>query len=175
MFLGQTNDPRFREDVKQTLKSIPSGAEGVRVTLNEMRKLVRDYKKNDAVRSLAASLVSPLQQKNFMGEIKRLHAYVRDNIRYLRDIHGIETLQSPPETLRRGYGDCDDKATLLATLLAAIGHPSRFVAIGRAPGKFSHVYVETRVGAKWIGLETTEPVDVGWQPQNVLSRMIAHN
>jgi transglutaminase-like putative cysteine protease len=110
-----------------------------------------------------------------MGEIKRIHAYVRDNIRYLRDIHGVETLQSPPETLRRGYGDCDDKATLAATLLAAIGHPSRFVAIGRAPGKFSHVYVETRIGPRWISLETTEPVDVGWSPSGVLARMVAHN
>jgi transglutaminase-like putative cysteine protease len=168
MFLNQV-------DARQTLKVIPSGTEGVRATLNEMRKLVRDYKKNDQIRSTAAELVSPLQQKNFMGEIKRLHAFVRDQIRYLRDIHNVETLQSPPETLRRRYGDCDDKATLLAALLESIGHPSRFVAIGKAPGKFSHVYVETRVGPKWIGLETTEPVDVGWKPQNVLARMIAHN
>jgi transglutaminase-like putative cysteine protease len=170
MFLSQ-----LPETPRATLKKIPSGVEGVRATLNEMRRLVREYKKHDAIRSLAAELVQPLHQKNFMGEIKRLHAYVRDNIRYLRDIHGVEVLQSPPETLRRGYGDCDDKATLLATLLSSIGHPSRFVAVGKAPGKFSHVYLETRAGSKWIALETTEPVEVGWQPKNVLSRMIAHN
>jgi transglutaminase-like putative cysteine protease len=156
-------------------KIIPSGVEGVRATLNEMRKFVRDYKKSDQVRSTAAEIVSPLQQKNFMGEIKRLHAYVRDAIRYLRDIHGVEVVQSPPETLRRGYGDCDDKAVLLAALLESIGHPTRFVAVGKAPGKFTHVYVETRRGPNWIALETTEPVDVGWQPKNILARMVAHN
>lgn len=165
----------LNQETTQTLKAIPSGVAGVRATLNEMRQLVREYKKNDQVRSTAAELVSPLQQKNFMGEIKRLHSFVRDNIRYLRDIHNVETLQTPPETLRRKYGDCDDKATLLAAMLEAIGHPSRFVAIGKAPGKFSHVYVETRVGPNWIGLETTEPVEVGWKPSNILARMIAHN
>jgi predicted transglutaminase-like cysteine proteinase len=168
MFLSQVPG---RSIIKKTL---PPGAEGVRATLNEMRKMVRDHKYNDQVRSTAAEIVSPLNQKNFMGEIKRLHAYVRDNIRYLRDIHGVEVLQSPPETLRRGYGDCDDKAILLATMLEVIGHPARFVAVGKAPGKFTHVYVETRVGPKWIGLETTEPVEAGWQPPNVLARMVAH-
>lgn len=158
-----------------TRKTLPSGIAGVRATLNEMRKMVRDYKKSDQVRSLAAEIVAPLQQKNFMGEIKRLHAYVRDNVRYLRDINGVEVLQSPPETMRRGYGDCDDKAILLAAMLEAIGHPTRFVAIGKAPGKFTHVYVETRNGPNWIALETTEPVEAGWQPQNVLARMVAHN
>jgi transglutaminase-like putative cysteine protease len=156
-------------------KVLPSGVEGVRATLKEMRKFVRDYKKSDQVRSIAAELVSPLQQKNFMGEIKRLHAFVRDAIRYLRDIHGVEVVQSPPETLRRGYGDCDDKAVLLAALLESIGHPTRFVAVGKAPGKFTHVYVETLRGTNWIALETTEPVDVGWQPKNILARMVAHN
>lgn len=170
MFLDRTNEP-----TRATLKRIPPGAAGVRITLNIMRDLVLEYKKHLAIRSLAAELVAPLQQKNFMGEIKRIHAYVRDNIRYLRDIHGVETLQSPVKTLEFGYGDCDDKATLLATLLAAIGHPSRFVAIGKAPGKFSHVYVETRVGPNWLPLETTEPVDVGWSPSGVLARMIVHN
>jgi transglutaminase-like putative cysteine protease len=168
MFLNQL-------ETTQTLKAIPSGVAGVRATLNEMRQLVREYKKNDQVRSTAAEIVSPLQQKNFMGEIKRLHSFVRDQIRYLRDIHNVETLQTPPETLRRKYGDCDDKATLLAAMLEAIGHPSRFVAIGKTPGKFSHVYVETRVGPRWIGLETTEPVEIGWQPSNIMARMIAHN
>jgi len=170
MFLNQ-----LPEAPRATLKSIPSGVEGVRATLKEMQRLVKEYKKHDSIRSLAAELVSPLQQKNFEGEIRRLFNYVRDNIRYLRDIHGVEVLQSPPETIRRGYGDCDDKATLLATLLAAIGHHTRFVAVGKVPGKFSHVYLEVRSGPSWVALETTEPVGVGWKPRNVATRMFAYN
>lgn len=163
-----------------SLSEIPSGARGVAATLDVMRKLVRAGKINIEIRGLAASLTSSLAQKNYLGEIKRLHQFVRDNIRYLRDIHGVETVQTPEKTLELGYGDCDDKATLLASLLESIGHPTRFVAVGFRPGVFSHVYVETRVGRNvtptgWLALETTEPVRVGWSPPGVISRMIRHN
>lgn len=157
------------------LKKLPPGRDGVRATLEEMRNLVRGYKKDLKIRETAGSMVSELQQKNFLGEVKILHRFVRDNIRYLRDIHGIETLQSPVKTLEYGYGDCDDKSTLLASLLESTGHPSRFVAVGKAPGKFNHVYVETLVGRKWFPLETTEPVPAGWAPPGMRSRMIVHN
>lgn len=158
-----------------SLKKLPPGRDGVRATLEEMRNLVRAYKKDLKVRETAAGLVSDLQQKNFLGEVKVLHRFVRDNIRYLRDIHGVETLQSPVKTIEYGYGDCDDKSTLLAALLESTGHPSRFVAVGKAPNKFNHVYVETLVGRKWFPLETTEPVPPGWEPPGMRSRMIIHN
>lgn len=158
-----------------TLKNLPDGRAGVRATLGEMRLFVRDYKKSLPVREAAANLTQHLAQKNFMGEVKALHRYVRDHIRYLRDIHGVETVQSPVKTLEYGYGDCDDKATLLAALLESTGHPSRFVAVGKAPNKFSHVYVETLVGQKWFPLETTEPVPAGWAPGDMRARMVVHN
>lgn len=157
------------------LKTLPSGRAGVRATLEEMRLMTRNGKKNLEVRNTAGGLVSHLAQKNYLGEVKTLHRFVRDNIRYLRDIHGVETLQAPDKTLQYGYGDCDDKSTLLAAMLESIGHPSRFVAVGKAPDKFSHVYVETLVGRKWFPLETTEPVDAGWSPPGMRSRMVIHN
>lgn len=174
MFLAETGALTNQRSV---LKSIPSGRAGVRATLDEMRQLVKAYKKNMLVRETAAGLSEGLAQKNYLGEIKTMHAFVRDKIRYIRDIHGIETIHTPEYTLQRGYGDCDDKSTLLASLLESIGHPTRFVAVGKAPGKFSHVYVETLVGNKrgWFPLETTEPVPAGWAPPNMRSRMIVHN
>lgn len=177
MYLGQTSP---QSKTTATLHALPAGNAGVRATLNLMRELVRHYKKDLNIRNLAAQIVSPLQQKNFVGEVKRLHGFVRDNVRYVRDIHGVETIQTPPKTLEFGYGDCDDKATLLAALLESIGHPTRFVAIGMQPGKLSHVYVETLIGPNrspdsWIGLETTEPVPAGWKPRNVAARMMVYN
>lgn len=172
MFLGEAQTIR---KAATSLKTLPPGRAGVRATLEEMRNFVREYKKNLQVRNTAGQLTSHLAQKNFLGEVKTLHAHVRDNIRYLRDIHGIETIQSPEKTLEYGYGDCDDKSTLLAALLESTGHPTRFVAVGKAPNKFSHVYVETLVGKRWFPLETTEPVPAGWAPPDMRSRMVVHN
>lgn len=139
-----------------------------------MRELVRGFRKNLTIRNLAGGLVQGLRQKDFNGEIRVIHAYVRDSVRYLKDIHGVETIQTPLVTLQNGFGDCDDKATLLASMLESIGHPCRLVAVGFLnPDVYQHVYVETRSGNKsaWIPLETTENVPVGWSPKRVVARL----
>lgn len=103
-----------------------------------------------------------LQQKDFAGEARRLLEYVRDNIRYVRDIADVETLHDPVTLLKVGAGDCDDKAILLAALLLSIGHDRlRFVAAAFEPGQFSHVWLQDEVYGKWIDLEPTEPIAYG--------------
>ncbi len=164
-----------QKPLTSNLQSIPHGPEGVYVTLRVMRSMVRQGKQNIALRKKALDLTRGLDQKDWLGEVKRLHRFVRDNIRYIRDIQGIETVATPETTLELGQGDCDDKSVLLATLLATIGHPTRFVAVGFRPRHYAHVYVETKIGNKWIPLETTEPVEVGWSPKGVMSRMQIFN
>lgn len=139
---------------------IPGGAAGTLATLKLMRLLVQKGKIES--RPLALQLTAGLKQKDFRGEIDRLFSYVRDNIRYVKDINGTETVHDVPHILAQGAGDCDDKSILLASLLESIGHPTRFVAIGEQPGSYCHVFVETRIGKGWIPLETTEPVAAGW-------------
>lgn len=157
------------------LFGIPSGAAGVLATLKIMSGIVRRAKKCVAIRETAAQLVNGYRQKDWVSEVKKLHSFVRDEIRYVKDIRGVETLHTPQKILDQQYGDCDDKSLLLASLLESIGHPTRFVAIGFRPGNYSHVYVETKIGEKWIPLETTENVGVGWSPRGVVSRMVVHN
>lgn len=154
---------------------IPPGIEGTRATLAIMSKITRDAKKHLPIRLLAQSLVSGNAQKDYCGEIKDLHRFVRDNIRYVRDIRGVETLQTPEKTLEFGGGDCDDKSTLLAALLESIGHPTRFVAVGFKSGNYVHVYVESKMGVKWYPLETTEPWEAGRGPGGAMMRMVQHN
>ena len=153
---------------------IPYGAAGTRKTLKLMRELVRRFKMDLTIRNLAGRLTSGLRQKDFNGEIRLLHAYVRDSVRYLKDIHGVETVQTPLVTLNNGFGDCDDKATLLCALLESIGHPTRFWAVGfQGMFEYQHVLLETRSGNRmsWIALETTEPVPAGWRPKKVIASM----
>lgn len=159
------------------LMEIPNGIDGVRATLKVMSALVRGGKKSPAVRAKALALTQHLRQKDRTGEIRALYEYVRDRIRYVRDIHNVETVHTPEQVMRQESGDCDDKAVLLASLLESIGHPSAFWAIGtKSRNQYSHVLVLTRVGPKsWLPLETTEPVAFGWRPPVVRASMIHYN
>lgn len=144
-------------------------------TLKLMKRLTKAGKINIDIRQLAMRLAKPNGQKNWIGEVANIHKFVRDKIRYIKDVRGVETIQTPEKTLELGQGDCDDKSILTASLLESIGHPTRFVAVGFHPAGFNHVYVETKIGTKWIAVETTEPWSLGKSPKNVLSRMVVYN
>jgi transglutaminase-like putative cysteine protease len=141
------------------------------------------------MRTLARDLVEGLPSKAFRDEARALFHFVRDEIRYLGDVNEVETLQAPDVTLAQGQGDCDDKATLLASLLQAIGHPTQFVAVGFTEyGVFEHVYLRTLAGDRWIALDPSVtaadgecaprysgdpcPGEMGWEPHNTVSIMV---
>lgn len=102
-----------------------------------------------------------LPQKDDAGEARRLFAFVRDQIRYVKDPEGAEMLHPPEWVLVQGAGDCDDKSILLASLLLSIGHTPRFIAVAFEPDVFSHVWVQDYLGGVWVDLETTEPLAFG--------------
>jgi len=117
-----------------------------------------------------------LLQKDRIGEIRALNNFVRDHIRYVRDIYGVETLHTAEQVLKQASGDCDDKAILLAAMLESLGYPTRFLAVGSRPGAFEHVIVETKPYGNWIACETTNPVQLGYMPpHHSHARMIALN
>jgi transglutaminase-like putative cysteine protease len=169
---------RMQALAASSLLGIPDGPEGIRATLEMMRRAALAAKINPAIRELAVRLTNDLQDEDFRGEIERLFIFVRDQVRYVQDINNVETVQTPDYTLSIGAGDCDDKATLLASLLESIGHPARFAALAFAPDQFEHVIVETRLGPRWIPLETTpvegKPAPLGWYPPDVISKMLRH-
>lgn len=154
------------------LSHIPNGNAGTRATLKIMARIARTYRKAPAVRELALSLVKNLPPKKWSLEARAIHNYVRDNIRYTRDIAGCETLQTPIQTLRVQQGDCDDKSVLVAALLGAIGHPVRFVAVGSEKNIFTHVFPQTKIAGKWLTLETTENWELGRTPKNIKAYMV---
>ena len=136
-----------------------------------VRRAVRDPRM--IVRNQAIELTRSCPSKDFRCEIMRVYEYVDEDIRFVKDVHGVETLQTPERTLELGVGDCDDQSILLSSLLESIGHATRFVALGFQPGTFSHVLTETKIGPNWLSLETTVPGSYpGWYPPRVLARMI---
>ena len=160
---------------QNALLRIRDGTEGVKDTLYIMSRLVRRYKRDPDLIATANRLTAHVPAKDWAGQVAALHEFVRDEIRYTLDVNGVETLRTPERLLRERQGDCDDMSLLLATLLESIGHPTRFVAVGESPGTLTHVYVETRVGDKWVALETTEPVEAGWEPPGMVNRFKVNN
>lgn len=132
-----------------------------------MRRLALAGSQDIQIRNLAIDLTAGLQQKDFEREACACLEFVRDRVRYVRDIRTVEVLQYPMVTIIQNAGDCDDKAILLAALLASIGHRVRFIAISYLPDKFSHVWLQTNAHGRWIDLEATEPIECG---QRVPSR-----
>ena len=136
-----------------------------------MRSYVEQYKTHPTIRFVAQDVTSHLPQKDFNAEIDALYRFVQNCIRYVRDVNGVETIQTPLKTLELKSGDCDDKSTLLAALLQSIGFRTRFHAMGFRRNTINHVLLEVQHDGKWIPLETTEPVKMGWIPPNIQMSM----
>lgn len=169
---------------------IPSGTAGVRATLKIMVMVARKFLKPSdadnaaklaALRAFAQNLVQSCPEKDWLCEATKLQVFVRDAIRYTRDMRLAETVQTPDKTLQLRSGDCDDKSLLLATLAETIGFAARFCAIGVAGESFSHVSAQLLVpGKRWVNAETI-PIDdhgtkanLGWFPPDATCLMFAH-
>lgn len=169
-FLGDV-PPAMQVAVHQ----IPGGDRGTKATLDRMRKIViesiKDPKHGAFLRGLAikVTLDAGCKTKQYMCEAKALADWVRDNVKWIRDTRGFETLQYPYRTLAFGAGDCDDLSILLASLSISIGIPTQFRAIAANPmrkDQYSHVYVimDPNQSGKWISADpTVKNAAFGWE------------
>lgn len=163
---------------------IPGGDKGTRETLERMRNIVwrtiKDKKWGPFFRQLSIriTLDAGCKTKDFKCEAKSLFEYVRDKVKWIRDVKGFETLQYPHRTLEFGGGDCDDLSILLATLAVAIGIPAAFKAIAANPtrkSQFSHVYVllDPFGNGKWVPADpTVKSASFGWESPVQYKEMI---
>jgi len=173
--------------VPYRLGSIPSGDAGVAATLAIMVKMVLEYRASPDVRVTAQSLVKDCASRDVVCQVKAIHAFVRDSIKYLPDVRDVETIQTPDYTLRMRSGDCDDQSVLVASCCESIGRPTRFTAIAVRGGDFSHVSSQVLMGTRWVNLETIvpklanpweyfpagSPTPIGWFPPDATRVMIA--
>lgn len=143
--------------------AIPNGRAGVQATLQAMRQLVQQGKVDPQIRQAAQSVIFLQPEKDYLAEAEAIFQFVRDSIRYTRDVFGVETLQTPQITLATRMGDCDDQSTLLGAMLESVGIPTRFVVAGYNGHDFEHVYLQAWCGG-WIGMDATEPHPMGWEP-----------
>lgn len=166
------------------LLNIRSGDGGVTDTLKIMAQVARQYKSNVLLRQTAANIVQRCPPKDDYCEVEALQGWVRGNIRYTGDVYETETIQTPDYTLTHKFGDCDDQAVLLATLLLSIGIPAAYCALGVQGGPYSHVMAVANVRGDggWLPLETTldqdpytgAPIGPGWFPPDATCTRFFH-
>lgn len=149
-----------------------NGRAGAFQTVRVMRRLVEDYATHPYVIQTARNIVNFAPQHDFESEVVALFDFVQKSVRYVRDVLGVETLSDPVTTLQQLCGDCDDKSTLLAAMLQAIGVPTRFVLTGYQDRNFEHVFLEAFVGDDWIALDATTPHAAGYEPPNPTVRWV---
>jgi transglutaminase-like putative cysteine protease len=126
------------------LETLPSGDDGlaaVRATLKKMAAVVRRYASDvttgNAAREILRSggIMDIRKQKQARASVYLIQNWVRDNIAYVYDPPDVEWIQTPPQTLKIGTGDCDDKAILVNAMLSSVGFQTQFLAVGgRGPG-----------------------------------------
>jgi hypothetical protein len=125
---------------------LPAGEAGVDATVMKMVEMAKGRygAKSAKIRALAIDILNAARvpEKDYYGEAVAIFEWVRDNIRYLKDPIGQETLSYPEElAFNSKAADCDDKTMLVMALLGSIGIQSYPVVVGVRPDMFSHVYL----------------------------------
>jgi len=106
---------------------------------------------------------------NDEAKLRVLYSYVSTQFRYIGISFGIGRYQphNAAEVLANQYGDCKDKHTLLASLLAAVGIPAYPALISDSrevdaevpsPGQFDHVITVVPRAGGVLWLDTTTEV-----------------
>jgi hypothetical protein len=115
-----------------------------------MQQVARKRAADPRVRMLALEVLlhDGVPSHAYLQESASIGRFVRENVRYVRDINGVETIIDPLLLLAqieagKAQGDCDDMSLLIATMLLSIGHNPFFAIVKyrRFFGPYSHIYV----------------------------------
>jgi hypothetical protein len=160
--------------------TLSDGPNGTDETVDAMAKVAMGQFGAGSVRirNLTLDIIrqNNVAEKDQLGEVKAVHDWVMNHLRYVRDPYGIEFL-TYPETLAfdRTDGDCDDHVILEAAMLGSIGIPTRFITVGFQGKPYSHVYM----GAMLNNNTELLPLDpivknkpAGWEAPNPTSKKV---
>lgn len=146
--------------------AIPDTEEGIEFEVDRMIEYVRHYSGDGDIVRIARRVVDRCPDKDKLCESRELYKALKRSTRFVLDPTKKEAIQSPRAMLReiqeRGVtsGDCDELATLFATMISAIGHRPRFVFGGRGMG-WQHVWVQDGISGKWIHFDLAEKLPAG--------------
>src|SRR5882757_6713713 len=160
-FCPRLTVPRIR------IVRVPKGPRGAIASAGLIANLIREGARDFYVRQKAIEIFrkARARPKDRFGEVLSLFHWVRNNIRYTRDIFRVELLHTARRMLELQAGDCDDMTIVLGAMLKATGHPVRLCLVGFRPQyvhAYSHIYPEVNVRGRWIPIDATMHYPMGW-------------
>ncbi len=136
--------------------------------------VARDYRKllDQRISDGAFALPSHLPRTPTLESVRTIVAWLHQQVRYT----GIEfgdasTIPWPPaETVKRGFGDCKDKATLLVAVLRNVGIRADLALLSTGPGidldvalpgmgVFDHAIVRAQIAGRDVWIDATEDLE----------------
>ena len=132
--------------------------------------LIEEGAKDPKIRELAVKLVESCPSKDYLCEVTRIFSWVKNNIRYVRDVYFRDSYHTARRILQLRGADCDDMTIILSSLVSSVGYPI-VIRIVRARGKkgFHHIYPLVGIPpgnpTRWYAMDATFPDrPLGWQP-----------
>ena len=118
-FCSRFVTPRIR------IVRVPKGRRGTIVSAGLIANLIREGSRDFYVRQRAIQIFrqAGAPPKDRWAEVCALFHWVRNNVRYTRDIFRVELLHTARRMLELRAGDCDDMTILLGAMLVSTGHP----------------------------------------------------
>ena len=114
-----------------------------------MSRAIRSECSRPDVRDTAARIVRGCGPRGFRCRIRRVLEWVRTRVEYIPDPIGVEAVGLASFHLERikrdgvSFGDCDCAATLIGSLLRAVGFRVRLAAASFLPDRrLHHVWAE---------------------------------
>lgn len=95
-----------------TVQQLAGGDQGIYQTADHLVNLIRQYGNNFYVRKWAERIIEQVSERDKMGEVRALFRFVKEHIRYTRDMIDMEYVQEPGyvlEQIEAGntvMGDC---------------------------------------------------------------------
>lgn len=120
----------------------------------------RVYMRDPYVRYVSLGLMPCLANNAIEDQVSILVNFVKDRLIYVRDPEGAELVHSPTRLLKqimtvgRAFGDCDDHALMLNSMLGSLGISTRFVGVkAKGSAKYNHVICAVKIRNEWVDID----------------------
>lgn len=138
-----------------------SGPDSVAI-LRLLDRFKKGYARSPIAREHAVSILQAacVPNNNIEAQVFFITKHVREKMTYVRDPNGAEYIVSPLRLIASiknsgsAYGDCDDHALLLNTLLTSIGVETRFLGVKIGGSDvYNHVVCSANVRGEWKDID----------------------
>jgi hypothetical protein len=171
---------QYTDDIQDEGSITVIDAETLDDRIDTMKKEVEKGVLDERIHQIVGKILKGVPSRDELSEIKAMFDFVRENVRYTKDVRNVETFRKPYRTIQLGYGDCDDLTMLLACLLKMIGFHCFFKVIGLQANEFQHIYLlviyPQDSPSNVIPLDPSRPEDMGWElPKELVKNVKVYN